>query len=212
MAQKGPVEGNGTQQKDGDTEKRARLFVAIELPESVKKSLTDLRTEIKRCGFDAKWTTIKNIHLTLKFLGNTSVSTMGPLNASLAAAVAGLSPITLRAQGLSVFPGPKRPRVLWAGAGGETDKLAVLQQRVEENLSALGFEGEDRKFTPHLTLARFKGKVDPEPVISAMTRYGNFASDYFTVDAIHLIESRLTPQGPVYVTLQSYCLTCQSQQ
>jgi RNA 2',3'-cyclic 3'-phosphodiesterase len=193
-------------------EKRARLFVALELPGFVKKALDQLQDQIRNSRLDAKWTAVENIHLTLKFLGSTPVSTMDAIDSQLAAAVAGISPVTLRAQGLSVFPGVQRPRVLWTGVGGETDRLALLQQRVEENLSAIGFEKEDRKFTAHLTLARFKGKVDPETVISAITQYGGYVSDPYTVDAVYLIESRLSPQGPVYTQLQAHRLVCPAQE
>lgn len=182
------------------------MFIAMELPDFVKDALAQLQAEIRKSGFTAKWTPPENIHLTLKFLGDTPVSATAAISAALSAATAGFSPITLWAGGLSVFPGAKRPRVLWTGIGGETDRLALLQQQVEEHLSAVGFEKEDRPYRAHLTLARFKHRVDSAALVSEMTRCGDFATDPFTADALYLIESRLTPKGPVYTRLQSHCL------
>ncbi len=184
-----------------------RLFAAIALPDFVKDELAKLQTDIKKSGFSAKWTPPENIHLTMKFFGDTPVSAIEAIGRALASAAEGVAPLTLRAQGLSVFPGPRRARVLWTGTGGETDRLAVLNQQVEDHLAAIGFEKEARPFKAHLTLARFKGKVDPEAVVAVMTRYGDFVSESFKANALCLFESRLTPQGAVYRKLQSYGLT-----
>lgn len=187
-------------------EKRVRLFVAIELPEFVKEALSQLQAKIRQSGFPAKWSAAENIHLTLMFLGETPVSRIEDIGRQLADAAAGFPPITLWAAGLSVFPGVKRPRVLWTGVSGETDRLSRLQSRVEDHLSAIGFDKEDRAFTPHLTLARFKGKIDPENVISVISRYGDFLSASFAAGDLCLFESRLTPRGPVYTRLQTHLL------
>ena len=202
----GAADNNPSQPESLNGSGKLRLFVAIELPEFVKEALAKLQAEIRKSPFKAKWTDPENIHLTLKFLGDTPVSCMDAIHAKLGAATAGFLPITLWAAGLSVFPGPKRPRVLWTGARGETDKLARLHKQVEDHLSAIGFEKEDRSFKAHLTLARFKGRVDPENLASVITRCGDFATDSFTVDALCLFESRLTPQGPVYRRLQRHTL------
>ncbi len=187
-------------------ERRVRLFVAIELPEFVKESLSQLQEKIRQSGFPAKWSAAENIHLTLAFLGETPASRIEDIGRQLADAAVGFPPITLWAAGLSVFPGVKRPRVLWTGVLGETDRLSRLQNRVKDNLSDIGFEKEDRRFTPHLTLARFKGKIDPENVISVISRYGDFASGSFRAGVLCLFESRLTPRGPVYTCRQAHSL------
>ncbi len=187
-------------------DKCIRLFVAMELPEFVKESLSRLQKEIRQSGFPAKWSAAENIHLTLTFLGDTPASRLDDIERQLANAAAGFPPISVWAAGLSVFPGVKRPRVLWTGVRGETDRLSRLQNRVEDHLSAIGFDKEDRAFTPHLTLARFKGSVDPEKIISVITRYGDFLSASFAAGDLCLFESRLTPRGPVYTRLQTHLL------
>lgn len=198
------------------------MFVALELPAFVKQSLEKLRADIRSdiisgigvfsggSGFPARWSASESIHLTLVFLGDVRVPEAGnvpaEIHGALSRAVEGFSPVTLRAAGLSVFPGVRRARVLWAGVGGETDRLTALQARVAGNLAAVGFPKEKRRFTPHLTLARFKGDADPQAVLSVMERHGGFASEPFVADALQLFQSRLTPKGPVYTVLWSYPL------
>ena len=178
------------------------MFVAIELPEFIKDALSRLQAETRKTDIPARWTKAGNIHLTLKFLGDTAASRLGEIERGLAAAVAGVSPISLKASGLSVFPGVKRARVLWTGVSGETDKLAILKKQVEDNLSPIGFEKEERRFVAHLTLARFKGRVKPENLVSVITRCGDFVTESFSADSLCLFESRLTPKGAVYNCLQ----------
>ena len=189
-----------------DRDRKVRLFVAVELPEFVKDALSRLQAELRESGVRARWTHTGNIHLTLKFLGSTPVPLLDPIAAELADATARFSPITLHATGLSVFPGVKRAKVLWTGISGDTEKLAMLHKRVEENLLLQGFEKEDRRFTAHLTLARFKDRVDPGVLVNAIERCGTFVTDPFVVDSVCLFESNLTPKGPVYSCLQSHRL------
>lgn len=204
--QPSPANNKKLAARNMNVDKKIRMFVAIELPQFLREALAQLQAEIRKTGFPAKWTAAENIHMTIKFLGDTPASLVEDIGGRLADAVAGFPPITLWATGLSVFPSVKRPRVLWTGTGGETDRLARLQKQVEENLSAIGFAKEERLFTAHLTLARFKGSIDPETIITTMTRYGNFASGSFSAGAICLFESRLTPKGPVYNRLQIHRL------
>ena len=215
--------GRKTRNSDGGKAAgSARLFVALELPAFVRRSLeklqadirSDIRSDIRASsggsGFPARWVVPDNIHLTLAFLGDVPVPAVetvpGEIHGALSLAVEGFFPVTLRAAGLSVFPGVKRARVLWTGVGGETDRLAQLQTRVANHLEAVGFPREKRRFTPHLTLARFKGDADPEIVLSVMERRGGFSSEPFAADALQLFQSRLTPKGPVYTVLRSYPL------
>lgn len=210
--------GNSRNSGGAKAAESARLFVALELPAFVKKSLEKLQADIRSdsrvsadgSGFPARWSAPENIHLTLAFLGDVPVAgdhtVPGEIDEALFIAVEGFSPVTLRAAGLSVFPGVRRARVLWTGVRGETDRLAKLQARVANHLEAVGFPKEKRRFTPHLTLARFKGDAGPEIVLSALERHGGFSSEPFVADALRLFQSRLTPKGPVYTVLRSYPL------
>jgi len=112
-----------------------RCFIAVELPEEIKKGLKDLQTKLKSGGqFPAKWVDPYSIHLTLKFLGNVSQDRLDEITAAMEEASQGVSPFNLEVKGLGVFPNPRRVQVAWVGVGGEVEKLAHLQQRLETKL------------------------------------------------------------------------------
>ncbi|MGM0451927.1 MAG: RNA 2',3'-cyclic phosphodiesterase [Thermodesulfobacteriota bacterium] len=193
-------------QKAGEKGKTIRSFVAIELPAPIQQALGQLQAQIRETGLSAKWSVPENIHLTLQFLGDVSPAAIAQIGESMAATAAGFFPMELYGQSVGVFPGVKRARVLWTGVGGDTEVLGRLQQDLADRLSQIGFEKEKRRFAGHFTLARFKDRVDPETVISVTRQFGDFVTQAFVVDAIHLFESRLTPKGPVYSKLKTCAL------
>jgi 2'-5' RNA ligase len=117
-----------------------------------------------------------------------------------------VSPFSLCAKGVGVFPGIKRPRVLWVGLGGDRTPLAQLQKALDEGVHGIGFARDTRPFKGHLTLGRAKARIDARRLADAITRFGSFESADFQVRAIHLIRSRLKPGGAAYTLLHSEAL------
>lgn len=181
-----------------------RAFVAVKLPDEVIEFLRQVQSGLKKEGLDikdVKWVRPENIHLTLKFLGDIKSSEIDAIGSAIKAAAAPFPPLALSASGLGAFPGVKRPRVLWSGVGGDLEALSSLHARLDEALSTVGIEKETKKFKGHLTLARIKGRVKPEIIIDAVSRYGNKASPVFTAESLYLIKSDLKPSGPLYTDL-----------
>jgi len=186
---------------------QVRCFIAIELPDGVKRGLKELQAQLKSGGqAPVKWVDPDNIHLTLKFLGNVAIDKTGEITAALTKAVQGVSPFQLEVRELGVFPNPRRVQIIWVGVSGEVDKLASLQQRLESNLEGLGFVPEGRRFTPHLTLARLRDRAAPDE----RERLGQLIADTesdaaysFPVEAINLMKSQLTREGPIYSRISS---------
>ena len=182
-----------------------RSFIAIELPDELKKGLAQLQTQIKLSNPSAvKWVDPYGIHLTLKFLGNIVVGRISEITRAIEEAAQGISPFHLEVKGLGVFPNLRRVQVAWVGMSGEVDKLRRLQQRIESNLVPLGFAAESRPFTPHLTLARLRDRASPDE----RERFGQLIADTkfeagYTIeaDAINLMKSQLTREGAVYSRL-----------
>ena len=184
--------------------KRLRAFIAIKLPDDVVEFLRQTQSSLKKDGLDIKeikWVRPEKIHLTLKFLGDINPSEIDALSSAIKTAARPLGPLTLSATGLGAFPSVKRPRVLWSGVGGDLEVLGRLHARLDEALSVLGMEKENKRFKAHLTLARIKGSVRPEVIVDAVSRYGNQASRGFAADRIYLIKSELKPGGPQYSDL-----------
>lgn len=178
-----------------------RAFIAAELPAGLREAIGRLQAELARAGVRARWVRPEGIHLTLRFLGDVPAAAAGPLAEALAAAAAGQAALSLAAVGLGVFPGPRRPRVVWAGLAGETGALAGLQHRLEEALVAHAFSPEDRPFRPHLTLGRFGEAGAPGPVADALAAHAGRELGRFEIGEIVLFRSELRPMGAVYTAL-----------
>ncbi len=184
-----------------------RCFIAIELPEGVKKSLRELQAQFKAESLaPVKWVDPDNIHLTLKFLGNVAADRLEAISSAMTNAVQDISPFKLEVKELGVFPNPRRVQIVWVGMSGETEKLSRLQQRIESGLEKLGFPPENRRFTPHLTLARLRDRATPQEreklgQLIAETEFD--ASQSFVVDSVKLMKSQLTREGPIYSQISS---------
>ncbi len=182
-----------------------RSFVAIELPEGVRKGLARLRDELERDEHRfVKWVGPGGMHLTLKFLGNIPSKRVTEVTGAMEEATRGIYPFRLEISGLGAFPGLKQVRVFWVGIGGDVDKLSKLQQTIDAALAGLGFAREERPFVPHLTLARIRQGASP----SERRSFGDlvdstiFEEKYpVEVEAVNLMKSQLTPVGAVYTRL-----------
>jgi len=180
-----------------------RSFIAVVLPPSIVDYINNIKETLYPYRFKIRWVKPENIHLTLKFLGDINAADIEAAGAAMDRAVEETAPITLSVKGAGVFPGIKRPRVVWLGMGGQVPLLIALQKVLDENLAAAGFEKEKRPFKAHLTLGRVKGAIDAAMLGKALSEMMNFESTPFVVDRIFLIKSELKPSGPVYTKLIS---------
>ena len=179
-----------------------RLFVALQISDEVREAIARLVGELKPLDNSWKWTRPENLHVTLKFLGETPESKLENIVGSLNAVPADL-PITLNFRGLGFFPNGKRPRVFWAGM--ETSpNLAPLSAEIDTRLKKQGIPVETREFAPHLTLARF----DPPGISDGLSEIAqqNVAREFGAVRTgeFHLFESKTRPTGAEYTRLSSF--------
>ena len=184
-----------------------RSFIAVELPDELRVSLSQLQVRLKSGGqFSVKWSDPYSIHLTLKFLGNITPDKIGQLTKAIEEAAHGIPPLRLALTELGVFPNPRRVQVIWVGLEGDLNKLGQLQQRIETRVSPLGFPTETRKFTPHLTLGRVRERASPieRESLGRFITTSRFKIDsQFNVDSIHLMRSQLTSGGAIYSKISS---------
>jgi 2'-5' RNA ligase len=186
---------------------QVRCFIAVELPDEIKSGLSRLQAQLKSGSqFPVKWVDPYSIHLTLKFLGNVASDRTGEITEAMKGASQGVSPFQLEVKDLGVFPNLRRVQVAWVGVSGEVDKLARLQQKIESALAQLGFAPENRRFTPHLTLARLHNHASPDE----RQRFGQLIADTrfeaaysLPVEAINLMRSQLTREGAIYSRISS---------
>jgi len=185
---------------------KIRTFIAIELPDNIIDAIGNMQKKIKRYGLKMRWVKPENIHITLKFLGDINPEMIQSIESCLEQTCKKNNPIQLLSKGIGVFPGLKRPRVLWAGIDGDTDILKKLQQSLDDLLSTTGIAKEKRPFKGHLTIGRFKGErfkgqTDSKKLIAVIREFSEFETKPFTADKIILFKSELKPDGAAYSKL-----------
>jgi 2'-5' RNA ligase len=183
-----------------------RSFIAVELPDDVLSAVSRVQGQLKSYGFRTKWVRPANIHVTLKFLGDIDSGTIDAIASAMVSAAEGCAPISLSAKGIGVFPNTKRPRVLWAGLTGEVNLLIDLQRKLDDRLSDIGFAKERRSFKGHLTLGRFKARVNSSEITRALTEFEDFETQSFMARELILFKSELRPSGAVYSKLEGISL------
>jgi RNA 2',3'-cyclic 3'-phosphodiesterase len=178
-----------------------RTFIAFELPDAVVQTAGALQLDLKTRGLKLRWVRPLNMHLTLKFLGEIPPDRTADVAQAMRQAARDASPLELIVQGMGVFPGLRKPRILWIGLGGQTDELKKMQADLEDELTALGFQRENRPFRAHLTLARIDRRIDAQQLLQGIQEVVGFEPRAFQASELILFKSDLRPQGPVYTPL-----------
>lgn len=194
-----------------------RTFLAIDLPGQIKKYLEPVMASWNSLTNEVKWIKPSNLHLTLKFLGNVPEESL-ELIKNVSCSVAERSPeMTFFLSETGIFPSLKRPRVLWIGLGGDIVAVSSLQKELEAALEGLGYPREERAFTPHITVGRFRSprksslrnvrigssvfpKGGSESLLTRFLKH-KFEERPFGVKEMIIYKSELTPQGPIYTPM-----------
>ena len=175
-----------------------RLFVGIPIAPSIRQLLSSLGGSVP----GARSVPEDQIHLTLRFIGEVEPSTLADIKESLEGLESG--PLTLCIKGTGHFPPRGQPRVLWAGIEPAGDVI-ILRNRVNNRLSLCGIMPEQRKFHPHVTLARLK-RSSPKRVAAFLSANAFLQSPPFTVDHVRLYSSTLHPEGALHRVEAAYPL------
>ncbi len=176
-----------------------RLFVGLVIPADVRAVLCTLCSGI----FGARWVRPENMHLTLRFIGETDGGSATDLDIMLGD-VDGLA-FEMALTGVGHFSSKSRLRSIWVGIEAG-NALEQLHAKVEMAVQRAGFKQVGRKFKPHVTLARFKGEARAVDLSRYLEANGTFTTKPFWVDALTLFESHLAHKGAHYVALKEYPL------
>lgn len=179
-----------------------RSFLAIELPEAIRRKIEEVQKDLKLSHADVRWVSPEKIHLTLKFFGSIDESRIDPIVKSIGGPTQTSSPFSLAVRGMGAFPHLKNPRVIWMGLVDEKEILPSFQRELEKELRKIGFESEDRPFHPHLTLGRMKSNQGRDELIGRMEKYREEQFGDFQVEKVVLLKSDLRPSGPIYTPLK----------
>lgn len=174
-----------------------RTFICIEIPDSIKSRIAKLQDTLRKIDAQISWTKPSNIHLTLKFLGGVSASRLDRIKKAVERAAEGIKPFDIEVSGSGCFPSPRSPRVLWVGIGSVPEELQHLYANLEDELAAIGFEREKRKFSPHLTIGRVRTPQNASSVAESLVTSG-FEPEQFRTTEIIVMRSDLKPTGSIY--------------
>ncbi|MBI4447818.1 RNA 2',3'-cyclic phosphodiesterase [Candidatus Woesearchaeota archaeon] len=175
-----------------------RLFIEIPLPEEVRESVFQLQKSLHILPAKINWVAKKNMHITLKFLGEVSEEQKNLAEKELAKIR--FSKFTVTLSNIGVFPNYDRARVIWIGLNPE-EKVISLQRQIDEQL--LSFFPKDQTFEAHLTIGRVK-LVKKKEEVQAILRETKAEKKNFAVDSFKLMKSELTKSGPIYEELKTF--------
>jgi RNA 2',3'-cyclic 3'-phosphodiesterase len=180
-----------------------RLFTALDLPREVAGNLEQLLERLRPAA-RIHWSPPSNLHITTKFIGEWPEARLEELKRALAGLPARPS-IAVRIRRLGFFPNPHAPRVFWCGI--EAPGLEALAADTDSATSALGIPREQRAFSPHLTLARIKERLDPQPLREAVAALPSLEFGEFQAGVFFLYLSQLRSSGSVYTKLAEFALS-----
>jgi 2'-5' RNA ligase len=178
-----------------------RLFIAIDFPDEINQQLIALCRGIDK----AKWIKPGQVHLTMRVIGDSFDDQTELLKLALREIEQPAFEITL--QGVGTFPPPDkrgRPKVLWVGIK-EGSPLLEYQQKIEQAVQNAGYKPEERPFHPHVTLARFR-KHPGKELEEWLQKHKEFQAGPIQVNELHLISSKLTPDGAIHKAIESFPL------
>lgn len=179
-----------------------RAFIAVDLPPDLQERLADVTKDLKaQMGtVPVRWVPSENMHLTLKFLGDVSLSNLGVLQDILRGEAVDREQMVISLGGLGAFPNVRHPRVVWVGVEAPPE-LISLQRGIDKQTARVGYSPERRPFSPHITLGRVSRNATPEEVRIVGDVLKTISIGYLGVariKGVHLYRSDLQSSGAVY--------------
>lgn len=166
-----------------------RFFIALEITDENRAQLLHIQHEVGKLLPHVKLTNISKFHLTLAFVGDQPDTSKEKLIETMSRAVDQISPFSVIPSFIGGFPHLHNCNVLWVGVNGETDKLIVIQERIQTDLAYLHLPTDNRPFTPHITIAKQSGlRVDRE-LQDKLQKIMQAHFDPILVNSIKLFES-----------------------
>jgi 2'-5' RNA ligase len=187
-----------------------RTFIAIELPQEIKDKLAELQALLKQAGADVKWVNPKNIHITLKFLGEIDEDISAKIAGIIEDTAKKIQQFPISLSSLGAFPKIESARVIWIGIDKGDKETGRLAKELEERIEKLGIPKEERPFSSHITIGRVRGMLNKDKLAKALKELEAYFSGKnieFKVTKITLFKSTLGSSGPAYEALKEVPIT-----
>lgn len=181
-----------------------RLFAAIKIQpeEGLISNYWSLRNSLK--DEKIRWVDPDNIHITLKFFGETPEHHIPGIAIALRESTKGISPFQISLSDTGIFGSSYKPRVIWFGVESH-ERLKLLFDHIVRELINIGIENDRQNFVPHLTIGRIKHLDDKKHFQKVIDHHKEVYIQKEEVSEFHLFQSILKPDGPEYRILESYC-------
>jgi len=181
-----------------------RSFLAFDIEnDTVLNRLATAQKLLLQTGADVKLVEPRNIHVTVRFLGNITPATAEKIFEEMKKTQ--FTQFNVQIKGLGAFPNPSYARVVWAGITEGADQLKSVFSQLEPRLRGLGFTPDSKGFSPHLTIARVRSGRNKAQLAEFITENANYDFGAINAKCLRLKKSDLTPRGPVYSTLKEFC-------
>jgi 2'-5' RNA ligase len=181
-----------------------RSFIAFDIDNDlVLRRLSEVQGTLVNTGAHLKLVEPRNIHMTMRFLGNISLGMIDLIHEEMKKV--SFTPFDVEIRGLGAFPSLRYPRVVWAGIRRGVNELRNVFDQLEPLLRGLGFKPDPKGFSPHLTIARVRSGRRKAELIRCVQDLADCEFGVIKAECLRLKKSVLTPRGPVYSTLKEVC-------
>ena len=176
-----------------------RTFISIDVP--ITDEISDILDSLRNTD-GIRASPKEQIHITLKFLGDTDEKKVIRLCDSLENSLSEKGPFNIIIEGTGAFPNQRNPRVVWLGVK-DSEPLMDIANIVNDTISSMNLKCDDKKFSPHITIGRINGMCDLKEIFKD---YGKKSFCTFRCDHIDVMKSVLTPKGAIHSVVRSICL------
>lgn len=183
-----------------------RAFAAIEIGDAARDAIASLIRRLRAIPSRVSWVRPENLHLTLRFLGEVDAARIEAYAARVRGEIAAIPAFEATVRGVGAFPNARRASVIWAGAESTDDALGQMYSIAERAAQAAGLPAETRPFVSHVTLGRVRRESRSVDVSRYLEQERGFDAGAFTVGAVSLFSSELTPHGAQYKRLHRLTL------
>jgi 2'-5' RNA ligase len=178
-----------------------RSFIAFDLDnQAILSHLSEVQDTLVNTGASLKLVKPKNIHITVRFLGNVALSMVDTIYEEMKQV--SFVPFEVEIRGLGAFPNLQYVRVIWAGIQKGADELRDIFSQLEPRLRKLGFKPDSKGFNPHLTIVRVRTGKNKAELTQRIKELESYKFGTEKACSIKLKKSVLTPKGPIYSTLR----------
>jgi 2'-5' RNA ligase len=184
-----------------------RSFLAFELPLEIKKIISHVSQEMKGTLRNVRWVRTENIHITMVFMGNVPADDIESLGQPVGEVCGKYGTLDIALTGAGFFGSRRNPRVLWIGLKGDIERMSLFRDDLQATLRPYGINKEKRRFSPHLTLGRFRWKSGEEKQLDEiLSQYEDLKGPVCSLNELVLFKSDLTPKGALYTRLNAWTL------